>query len=181
MKKLFKKGFTLVELLVVIAILAILAGVSVVGYLSFTQKARESRAQSELVQIRDYLTASLIDTSETDGVYIDQAAGYISVTFEDAAAEDAETEAAGAHTKAEVVEAIATAADTAEDLPIFNADSVELYDTNGAKLTYAGDSSTYQIYYVSYTVDGGSAYWTVKDGSVVTVTLAEGATSLPIA
>ena len=40
-----KKGFTLVELLVVIAILAILAGVSVVGYLSFTKKANLSNDQ----------------------------------------------------------------------------------------------------------------------------------------
>lgn len=55
-------------------------------YLSFTQRTRESRAQSELVQIRGYLTANLIDTSETDGVYIDQAAGYISVTCAEEAA-----------------------------------------------------------------------------------------------
>ena len=171
MKKLFKKGFTLVELLVVIAILAILAGVSVVGYLSFTQRAHESRAQSELVQIRDYLTASLIDTSETDGVYINQAEGYISVTY----AEEA------AHTESQVVETIVEAADTDEDLPIFNADSVALYGETGAVLDYAAAASSYDIYYVSYTVDGGSAYWKVADGSVVTVTLEESATSLPIA
>ena len=163
MKKLFKKGFTLVELLVVIAILAILAGVSVVGYLSFTQRAHESRAQSELVQIRDYLTASLIDTSETDGVYINQAEGYISVTLDDAAASEAD-----------VVEAIATAADTAEDLPIFDDAAVTLYGMEGTAIT-AGATS-YQIAYVVYTVDGGSAYWTVKDGAVETYT--EG-TTLP--
>lgn len=48
-------------------------------------------------------------------------------------------------------------------------------------LDYATAATSYDIYYVSYTVDGGSAYWTVKDGSVVTVTLEEGATSPPIA
>lgn len=47
-------------------------------------------------------------------------------------------------------------------------------------LDYA-TAASYDIYYVSYAVDGGSAYWTVKDGSVVTVTLEEGATSPPIA
>ena len=61
MKKGNKKGFTLVELLVVIAILAILATVSVVGYSSFTQKARDSRAQQELTQIHSYIYAADIN------------------------------------------------------------------------------------------------------------------------
>ncbi|MBR3845768.1 MAG: prepilin-type N-terminal cleavage/methylation domain-containing protein [Clostridia bacterium] len=52
-----KKGFTLVELLVVIAILAVLATVSVVGYTSFINRANESTAQQELVQLRDYAIA----------------------------------------------------------------------------------------------------------------------------
>lgn len=76
---------------------------------------------------------------------------------------------------------IVVVADTAEDLPIFAADSVTLYGENGAVLDYATAPTSYDIYYVSYTVEGGSACWTVKDGSVVTVTLEEGATSLPIA
>lgn len=61
MKKRIKKGFTLVELLVVIAILGILATVSVVGYSSFTQKAKQSVAQQELTQIHNYLFAADID------------------------------------------------------------------------------------------------------------------------
>ena len=44
------KGFTLVELLVVIAILAILATVSVVGYTSFIDSAKDSNAETELHQ-----------------------------------------------------------------------------------------------------------------------------------
>ena len=52
-----KKGFTLVELLVVIAILAILASVSVVGYLSFTNKAKESNDISLTKQLNDILIA----------------------------------------------------------------------------------------------------------------------------
>ena len=59
------KGFTLVELLVVIAILAILATVSVVGYTSFINRANNSVAASELVQIRDY--AISIDMVKSEG------------------------------------------------------------------------------------------------------------------
>ena len=59
-----KKGFTLVELLVVIAILAILATVSVVGYLSFTEKAKISNAETEMAQIREVIRGNLLDGSE---------------------------------------------------------------------------------------------------------------------
>lgn len=53
-----KKGFTLVELLVVIAILAILATVSVVGYLAFTEKAKESNDISLTTQMNTVLQAN---------------------------------------------------------------------------------------------------------------------------
>ncbi len=59
-----RKGFTLVELLVVIAILAILAAVVVVGYTSFIKKANESNALSELNQIRNVITTSIIVDGE---------------------------------------------------------------------------------------------------------------------
>ena len=59
-----KKGFTLVELLVVIAILAILATVSVVGYLSFTEKAKQSKGETEMAQIREVIRGHLLDGSE---------------------------------------------------------------------------------------------------------------------
>lgn len=72
MKKRIKKGFTLVELLVVIAILGILATVSVVGYSSFTEKAKESVAQQELTQIHNYLFAADVEDETfsfvTDGI-----------------------------------------------------------------------------------------------------------------
>ena len=53
-----RKGFTLVELLVVIAILAILATVSVVGYLAFTEKAKESNDISLTTQMNTVLQAN---------------------------------------------------------------------------------------------------------------------------
>lgn len=53
----FKKGFTLVELLVVIAILAVLAGVSVIGYLSFTSQARTSADEQAVTQMNIALEA----------------------------------------------------------------------------------------------------------------------------
>ena len=70
-----KKGFTLVELLVVIAILAILATVTIVGYTSFIQKANESKAENEAIQIEQYIKSALVlDESvyikKTDDYYI---------------------------------------------------------------------------------------------------------------
>ena len=50
-----KKGFTLVELLVVIAILAILASVSVVGYLSFTKEAQISADEQAVTEMNTVL------------------------------------------------------------------------------------------------------------------------------
>lgn len=64
MKKHVKKGFTLVELLVVIAIIAILATVSVVGYTAFIEKAKLSKAQTELAQVRDYIYAAEVGNAE---------------------------------------------------------------------------------------------------------------------
>ena len=60
-----KKGFTLVELLVVIAILAILAGVSVVGYLSFTKKANLSNDQVTIKMVNDNLMGQFVDSKPT--------------------------------------------------------------------------------------------------------------------
>ncbi len=56
-----KRGFTLVELLVVIAILAILASVTVVGYLSFTKKAKDSNAVTELTQAREIIRTDYLN------------------------------------------------------------------------------------------------------------------------
>ena len=58
MKKKIKKAFTLVELLVVIAILAILATVSIVGYNSFTKKAKVSNDTVLVKQMNDIVIAS---------------------------------------------------------------------------------------------------------------------------
>ena len=58
MKKNIKKAFTLVELLVVIAILAILATVSIVGYNSFTKKAKVSNDTVLVKQMNDVLFAN---------------------------------------------------------------------------------------------------------------------------
>lgn len=57
-------GFTLVELLVVIAILAILAGVSVVGYLSFTEKAKKSVDETLCTQYNHLLDAEKVNDKD---------------------------------------------------------------------------------------------------------------------
>ena len=61
-----RKGFTLVELLVVIAILAVLAGVSVVGYLSFIKKAKVSNDISLTTQMNTILNANKAADDKND-------------------------------------------------------------------------------------------------------------------
>jgi len=55
LKKLIKKGFTLVELVVVIAVIAILAGVSVVTYIGVTNNAKKSNDNTTLAQVNKTL------------------------------------------------------------------------------------------------------------------------------
>lgn len=54
MRKLFKKGFTLVELVVVIAVIAVLAAVSVGAYFGVTDSANSSNATVSQKQVKDY-------------------------------------------------------------------------------------------------------------------------------
>lgn len=63
MKRNTKKGFTLVELLVVIAILGVLATVGIVGYSSYTTKAKQVAAQTELGQIKTQILADDIENA----------------------------------------------------------------------------------------------------------------------
>ena len=80
MKKKIKKAFTLVELLVVIAILAILATVSIVGYNSFTKKAKVSNDTSLVSQLNTLLKADSMVNGDaktpTDALKITSEAGY---------------------------------------------------------------------------------------------------------
>ena len=80
-----KKGFTLVELLTTIAIIAILATVSIVGYLVFFDRAYNSAARTELKQIQNTIHAAMqengvweftsadgkrvVRVTEKDGIY----------------------------------------------------------------------------------------------------------------
>lgn len=63
-----KKAFTLVELLIVIAILAILSTVSIIGYSSFTYKAKESNDIATLKQMNTVLDAGKM-ISDVDDEY----------------------------------------------------------------------------------------------------------------
>ena len=80
MKKKIKKAFTLVELLVVIAILAILATVSIVGYNSFTKKAKVSNDTALVAQLNTLLKADEMVNGKantpTDALKITSEAGY---------------------------------------------------------------------------------------------------------
>lgn len=64
MKKENEQGFTLIELLVVVAIIGILASLAFISYRSFTERARASRAASEL---RSFGTAFLAYNYTTGG------------------------------------------------------------------------------------------------------------------
>lgn len=61
-----QKGFTLVELLVTIAILAILAGVCVVSYTSFIERAAISNDEAMVAQLNDFLFAYSIENGTVD-------------------------------------------------------------------------------------------------------------------
>ena len=67
-----KKGFTLVELLVVIAILAVLTTVAIVGYSAYVNKAKETKAQSEVQQIATYISAELLDINDNEWKKLDR-------------------------------------------------------------------------------------------------------------
>ncbi len=144
MKKNNKKGFTLVELLVVIAILAILATVSVVGYTSFTQKAKDSNAQTELVQARDIIRADLLGdtvvtlTNNTTEATDDD----MTLKYEDGKLVITATSYTATNFNAELKDAFA-----------------DLKDLDG-EFTYASDKITYT------TTAGGSAYWTLSSDTV---------------
>lgn len=65
LKKILKKGFTLVELLVVIAILAILSTIGVVGYTAFIEKSRVSNDKNLVAQLNTYLSTLQADSTST--------------------------------------------------------------------------------------------------------------------
>jgi prepilin-type N-terminal cleavage/methylation domain-containing protein len=60
-----RKGFTLIELMVVIAIIIILAAIAIPNYLKMTERAKNSRLQSDMATL-----ATCLETFKTDwGVY----------------------------------------------------------------------------------------------------------------
>lgn len=84
MRKLFKKGFTLVELVVVIAVIAVLAAVSVGAYFGVTDSANSSAAEQYKKQIKDlwimYSVSQEYVEGNTDEV-IQQNAEYFCLTY----------------------------------------------------------------------------------------------------
>ena len=67
------KGFTLVELLVTISVLAILATVSVVGYVSFIEKTYLSKDQYLIAQLNNYKDAFMVGNgSELNSETVDE-------------------------------------------------------------------------------------------------------------
>ena len=73
MKKLNKKGFTLIELIVVIAIIAILAAILIPALLNYINAANRSKAQSDC---RTAYTAAALLAATSPGTAYTQPAGY---------------------------------------------------------------------------------------------------------
>lgn len=72
-KRQLSEGFTLIELLVVIAIIATLTGLVATNFVGTTQKARDARRKSDLVQIQRALELFYND----HGTYPDESANKI--------------------------------------------------------------------------------------------------------
>lgn len=88
MRKLFKKGFTLVELVVVIAVIAVLAAVSAGAYFGVTDSANSSNADVLNKQVRDlWLMYSVSDYDEKKNGY-DNAIDFCLRYFEENGAQD---------------------------------------------------------------------------------------------
>lgn len=69
MKKLNKKGFTIIELVIVIAVIAILAGVLVPTFTGIVNKANESAALQQASTVNTAARA-YADNGNTEGYYI---------------------------------------------------------------------------------------------------------------
>lgn len=66
MKKLNKKGFTIVELVIVIAVIAILAGVMIPTFSGVVDKANESKAMQEVKNAYVATISDELATPDTD-------------------------------------------------------------------------------------------------------------------
>lgn len=173
-----KHGFTLVELLVVIAILAILASVSVVGYLSFTTRARNSNAVTELTQAKEIIRAEFINESEhhylvsgtESALKIEEKSGTYNLTFTYNASDTASnktftydvTTRSGLE-KGESGASAVTIAPTWDS--IFKTTFTEL-STLGGTFYVNGDTTISEIVYVSSTE--GYAVWTISTDEIET-------------
>ena len=85
-----RRGFTLTELLTTIAIIAILATVTVVGFVAYITKTQNSKADTESIQINKYIDGMrIIDNTllvgksdKNENVYVESIDGIFFLTVE---------------------------------------------------------------------------------------------------
>lgn len=75
MKKLNKKGFTIVELVIVIAVIAILAGVLIPTFATVVEKANESAAMQQAKNAYENYLANYADKTLMTNFYIQVGSG----------------------------------------------------------------------------------------------------------
>ena len=75
MKKLNKKGFTIVELVIVIAVIAILAGVLIPTFATVVEKANQSKAMQEAKNAYELYLSDYVVEGAKDNFYM-KANGY---------------------------------------------------------------------------------------------------------
>ncbi|MDO8650386.1 MAG: type II secretion system protein [Candidatus Berkelbacteria bacterium] len=77
-----RKAFTLIELLVVISIIGILVSISVVGWVSVSQRGRDSTRKSDLARIKQVLQQQYSDTRTYPVFEINSAGVIYSATWQ---------------------------------------------------------------------------------------------------
>ncbi len=162
MKKLNKKGFTIVELVIVIAVIAILAGVLIPTFASVVTKANQSKAMQEAKnEYEAYLAEYAKDLDGTQDLdivsgkyYFEVKDGKFDATAKDASTKYSDTASANLVDQSKVYKKTAAKSPAENTVYYTYNDSTKKYE----KATISGNTFTPNtIYYEQTDLDLGSA------------------------